>query len=131
MAWNVGDWVIFDLSIGQIKKLDGVIAYFSDGWCETSGQLIDRFRPLTLANKRVVETFDIYYKRLNEIDGDAGFNYPDISQYFAHLALELIDGGDAKALYDKGNQFVADARTYKETIQGVRLFRPNLARKAR
>lgn len=126
MAWKVGDWVIHDLSIGQIKKLhDDGCPSFSDGTFETSGRNIaDRFRPLTLRNKSIVETFDALYKRLNEIDGNAGFNFPDIFSYFAHMAREAIDGQDNKTMYDKAQEFVRDARDYKPTIQGVRLFRP-------
>ena len=37
---------------------------------------------------------EIIYKRLNQIDGEAGFNYPDISSHFAQLALDAIDRPD-------------------------------------
>ncbi len=79
-TWNVGDWVIYRLDIGQIKELrpDGM-ASFSEGFFETSGKLVDGFRPLTLRNKRIIETIDIIYNRLRSINGEAGFNYPRIS----------------------------------------------------
>lgn len=125
--WKVGDWVVFDLSIGQIKRMDDY-QEFSDGSFNTSGRLADRFRPLTLRNKRTVEYFDYYYNELRKIDGEAGFNYPDISQYFAQLALDAMDGAeDDKAPYDKAQAFVKDARDYKPNIQGVGLFRRKLA----
>lgn len=125
MNWKIGDWVIFDLLVGQIKEIrDGGCASFSDGTFETSGRLMDRFRPLTLRNKSIVESFAIYYSRLSEIDGNAGFNFPDISRYFADLAREAIDSEDNKAMYDKAQQFERDARDYKPMIQGIRLFRP-------
>lgn len=126
MDWKAGDWVVFDLSVGQIKEIrEGGCESFSDGTFETSGRLADRFRPLTLKNKRIVETFDAYYNRLHDIDGNAGFNYPDISQYFAQLSLDAIDGDeDDKQPYEKAQQFVQDARDYKSVIQGVPLFRP-------
>ncbi len=126
MAWKVGDWVVFDLDIGQIKDLrDDGWASFSDGHIEASGmQIAERFRPLTLRSKRIVDTFDIYYNRLHEIDGNAGFNYPDISRYFSQLALDAIDGDDtSRAPYDKASEFTRDARDYKPVIQGIRLFR--------
>lgn len=127
--WKAGDWVVFDLDVGQIKELrsEGG-ASFSDGFCETSGRLSDRFRPLTLRNKRIVETFDIYYGRLRQIDGEAGFNYPDIHRYFSRLALEAIDGdGSSQAPFDKAQAFVAEARHYTATIDGVPLFRRKLS----
>lgn len=133
MDWKVGDWVIFDLGIGQIKKLDDQHAWFSDGTFETSGRLVDRFRPLTLRGKRFIESFDIYYNRLRDIDGESGFNYPDIHRHFCQLALDAIDGDDNKAtkLFTQAEQFVCAARDYKGTIQGVRLFRPNMKRAAK
>ena len=126
MTWKAGDWVVFDLKVGQIKELrDDGCASFSDGFFETSGRLTDRFRQLTLKNKRVVETFDAYYNRLHEIAGNAGFNYPDISSYFSQLALDAMDGDEtSKEPYDKALQFIRDARDYKPIIQGVPLFRP-------
>lgn len=128
MEWKIGDWVIFDLGIGQIKKLDeDGFAEFSDGSFCTSGRLADRFRPLTLRNKRTVEYFDHYYNKLREINGEAGFNYPDISRYFAQLSLDAMDGDEKdKAPYDKALQFFQDARDYKPVIDGVPLFRQNL-----
>lgn len=127
MDWKVGDWVTFDMDVCQIKEIrEGGHASASDGHVETSGQIMDRFRPLTLRTKRIVETFDIYYKRLRQIDGEAGFNYPDISRYFSHLALMAIDDETegAKQFYEMAQQFVSDARDYKPVIQGVALFRP-------
>lgn len=126
MAWKEGDWVIFDLSVGQIKEIRDGGESFTDGMFETSGRLADRFRPLTLKNKRVVETFEVYYDRLKDIDGNAEFNYPDIHRHFSQLALDAIDGDVVAATqaFDKGRQFSVEARDYKAEIQGVRLFRP-------
>lgn len=125
MEWKVGDWVVFSLSIGQIKELRGEkCASFSDGSFETSGQLTDRFRPLTLRNKNIVEAFTFWYKRLHEIDGEIGFNYPRISQYFSELVLYAIDSESNEEFYEKARQFVDDARDYKPIIQGINLFRP-------
>lgn len=131
MDVKVGDWLIHDLNIVQVKKIDDEgYACVSDGSFETSGQLRDRLRPLTLRNKRLIENFDIYYNRLREIDGEAGFNYPDIHRHFVRLALEAIDGDDdaARAASEQANQFCSDARDYKNPIQGVRLFRPSARR---
>lgn len=131
MEWKAGDWVVLDLNVGQIKEIrEGVMATFSDGFFETSGRLVERFRPLTLRTKRIVESFDIYYNRLKEIDGEAGFNYPDISQHFASLALGAIDAeGDAeKPFYDQVHEFISEARSHRPIIQGIGLFRRSLRR---
>ncbi len=123
-AWKVGDWVVFDLAVGQIKEIreTGGMS-FSDGHIETSGQLADRMRPLTLRNKRIVESFDIFYNRLRQINGEAGFNYPDISQHFASLALKAIDADRPDEFFELAQAFIREAKDYKSTIQGVGLFR--------
>lgn len=131
MELKVGDWVVFDLRVGQIKEIREFGQEFSDGWFATSGNLSDRCRPLTLRNKRIMEWFDTMYKRLDEISGHTGFNHPDISKHFATLALKAIDhdtGDDAKPFFDQGSDFIADARSYKPIIQGIQLFRPNVNR---
>lgn len=126
--FKAGDWVVFDLRVGHVRESKGDWDEFSDGTITTSGRLQDRFRPLTLRNKVIAETFDYYYRQLNEIDGNAGFNYPDISQHFAHLALDAMDANedDAGQSYDAAAQFVSDARDYKPEIQGIALFRRKL-----
>ncbi len=129
MDWKAGDWVVFDLRIGQIKKIeDGGFAEFSDGSFGTSGMLADRFRPLTLHNKCTIEYFDYYYNELRKLNGEAGFNYPYISQHFAQLSLDAIDegeNGDQKVPREKAEQFYREARDYKPMIQGIPLFRQN------
>ncbi len=127
MNWKQGDWCIFDLNIGQIKELTKDHACFSDGMFSTHGDLKERFRPLTLEGKRIIETLDHYYMDLRKIDGEAGFNYPDIYQYFCGLALNAIDDGENKNIYEKASQFVASARDYTPVIDGVNLFRRKLA----
>jgi hypothetical protein len=129
MDWKAGDWVTFEMSVGQIKEVRDGGASFSDGSFETSGRLLDCFRPLTLRNKRIVEWFDYHYGELRKIDGEAGFNYPDIHQHFAALALNAIDAeGDAdKPFYEQAQEFVRAARRYTAVVQGVHLFRPKLA----
>ncbi len=127
MDWKAGDWIVFDMKVGQIKEIrDGGCASFSDGHCETSGMLSSRFRPLTLRNKAIVDTFDILYDRLRGIDGEAGFNYPDISRYFSQLALDAIDNEGSQEPFDKANKFISEARRYTAVIDGVALFRRNL-----
>ena len=125
MPCNVGDWVVCDLKVGLFKEIsEGGAARFSDGFFETSGiHLRERFRPLTLRSKRVVETFGIFYKRLGAIDGNGGFNYPRIVDYFSALALEAIDGDEKdQAPYEKALAFIQAARNYTPIIDGVPLF---------
>lgn len=107
--YKVGDWVVFDLRIGQITKL-GDFQEFSDGTIETCGQLLDRFRPLTLRNKALTETFDYWYRQLNKIDGSQGFNYPRIGAHFWTLALEAIDLEDPSLTVNKARDFVCAAK---------------------
>lgn len=126
MDWKVGDWAVFDRRVVQIKEIrEGDSISVSDGHVEISGQLMHRLRPLTLRNKRIVEDFEILYKRLYQIRGENGFNYPDISRHFDALALEALDANDADcgAIYDRATKFAQLARDYTPVIQGVNLFR--------
>jgi hypothetical protein len=126
MNWKIGDWVVFDLSIGQVKEIRAYGETFSDGIFETSGRLADRFRPLTLRNKRIIDWFDWHYNELRKLNGNTGFNYPDINRYFCHLALQAIDEEDIEAgkkFFNKGSDFVKAAGNYQKTIDGVNLFR--------
>ena len=127
MEFKVGDWVTFDMDVVQIKSIDDPCATVSNGHVETSGQILDQLRPLTLRTKRIVETFDIYYRRLRDINGEAGFNYPDICRYFSHLALMAIDDEteESRKFYELAQEFGREARDYKPIIQGVALFRPS------
>jgi len=121
-----GAWAIYELKIVQIAKISGGKAEYSDGFIRGYGAHIEHFRPLSLRNKVVIETLDTYYNRIRDLDGSAGFNFPDIHRYFSEVALEGIDGDDAAlgAAYDKAQTFVRAARDYQKTIDGVRLFRP-------
>lgn len=124
-TWKAGDWVTFELSVGQIKEVrDDDCVSFSNGHIETSGRLTSRFRPLTLRNKAIVESFDTIYGRLRNLPGEAGFNYPDILTYFADLATQAIDAADTEPMFDKAYEFVREAGDYKPIIQGIGLFRP-------
>jgi hypothetical protein len=118
--WKVGDWAVFDLSIVQIKQMDDFLEV-SDGCFSTSGNTIDRLRPLTLINK---STIDYFYKELRKIKGECGFNYPDIHRYFCALALRQIDEKlEDGSIYNKARDFITGAYEYKPVIDGVSLFR--------
>lgn len=124
-TWKAGDWAVFDRDIVQIKEIrEGNSCSVSEGSFETSGMLLDRLRPLTLRNKRTIEYFDHYYRKLSTINGERGFNYPDISRYFSSLALRAMDGPeDDKAPYEEAQEFYRQARDYAPVIQGIGLFR--------
>lgn len=123
MEVKEGDWVVFDMRVGQIKRIhDNEFPEFSDGTMNTSGRIADRCRPLTLRNKRIAENFDYYYNSLREIDGERGFNYPDIHRYFSQLALDAIDADDHEKMFDQAQAFVMAARDHTPTIDGVSLF---------
>lgn len=123
--WKVGDWAVFERDIIQIKDIrEGGGCSVSEGSFETSGMLLDRLRPLTLRNKRITEWFDYYYRELSKINGERGFNYPDISRHFNNLVLQAIDGADDdKMPFDQVHEFIRSARDYVPVIQGVPLFR--------
>lgn len=128
--WKVGDWVVLDMRIGQIERIeDDGYAEFTDGIFASSGNgLAERFRPLTLRNKVIAQTYDNYYGKLRLIDGEAGFNYPAINDYFCDLMLETIDAGEdekvMRSCYDKMEEFIRRAWRYESVIDGVSLFRP-------
>lgn len=121
--WEVGDWAVFDLRIVQIKKLNDFCSV-SDGSFETSGNIVDRLRPLTLVNKSITETFDYLYKELRSVRGERGFNYPDINRYFCDLALRQIDEKiEDGSIFNKARDFIRQARDYTPIIDSVHLFR--------
>jgi hypothetical protein len=124
-TWKVGDWAVFEREIVQIKDIrEGLGCSVSDGLFETCGHLLDRLRPLTLRNKRITEWFAWHYRELKKINGERGFNYPDISRHFAQLVLRAIDGeDDDQSAFDEAQAFIREARDYKTEIQGVQLFR--------
>lgn len=123
LNWKAGDWAVLDLDIVQIRQVEPYVEV-SNGTISTSGNLLDRLRPLTLRNKATIETFDFYYNELSKMRGERGFNYPDISRLFCDLALQAMDGDkDDTEPYDKVQEFVRDARDYKPIIQGIHLFR--------
>lgn len=122
--WKAGDWAVFEQDIVQIKEIRDSGCSVSDGSFETSGQLLDRLRPLTLRNKRITEWFAWHYRDLRKLRGERGFNYPDIARHFSKLALRAIDGpDDDKAPFEEAQEFIRRARDYAPEIQGVQLFR--------
>lgn len=128
--WKTGDWAVFDRSVVQIKEIrDAGACSVSDGWFETSGRLLERLRPLTLRNKCIAERFEHWYDELRKINGEAGFNYPDISRHFSQLALQAMDDPSKdEAPFNAARDFISDARDYKPIIQGIGLFRPKYGR---
>ena len=131
MTIKDGDWVVYGLKLGQAGPIRhesyGTVTEFSDGFIRTSGKdMHEWMRPLTLRNKVIVQSMDGLYDRLRQIDGESGFNYPDICRYFEALALEAIDGDEKaeRAAYDKAQKFIQAAGDYQRVIDGVRLFRP-------
>jgi hypothetical protein len=124
-TWKVGDSAVLDLSIVKIEEIRGDSCSATDGFISMSGRFMDRLRPVTPRNKRTVEWFEGCYKELELINGEGGFNYPDISRHFSDLSLEAIDGPeDNKAPFDRATDFIRQARLYTPVIQGVPLFRP-------
>lgn len=126
-----GDWCIYGLDIVQIVETEPYIEY-STGIIRGGNATRAHIRPLTLQSKVIVEGMEHYYEMLRDMDGNAGFNFPDISSYFAELALEAIDGDTeaAQSAWKKAQDFISAAKDYEKVIAGVRLFRPTLNRRA-
>jgi hypothetical protein len=63
LNWKVGDWAVFERDIVQITDIrESGGCSVSTGMFETSGNLVECLRPLTLRNKSAIEYFDHYYK---------------------------------------------------------------------
>lgn len=127
MTYKENDWAIFEMNIVQVTELreNGGITV-SDGSFNTSGNasnIMGRMRDLTLRNKRIAEAFEYYYKELRKINGEGGFNYPDIHGYFSEICLEAMDAPDGEETYEKAAAFVKSAKQYEPIIDGVKLFR--------
>lgn len=121
--WKEGDWAIHDMEIVQITRIREDLITVTTGVIDSTGVLADRLRPLTIPNKRTAESIRDWYNYLRRIDGNDGFNYPDINRYFCRLALQAMDGEGAADAYTKARTFVEMARCYAPEIDGVRLFR--------
>lgn len=78
---QAGTWCIFEFKIGQVKQVEPYFA-FSDGMCETSGQLWERIVPLTLENIAIMWHYEYYSDRLHK-EGVNGLNYPDIHRWLS------------------------------------------------
>lgn len=124
VAWKAGDWAVFDRDVVMIKEIrEGESCSVSNGHVETSGQFLDRLRPLTLRNKHTVEWFESLYDSLRKIRGEGGFNWPDISRHFSALTLRALDNAEDDSPFNEAREFVQQARDYRPYIQGVSLFR--------
>lgn len=125
MDIKVGDWVILDMKVGQIKEIkENGCAVFSDGYIEHRGRILDRCRPLTLRSKAIADSMDYYYRSLRKIDGNSGFNYPRIVDLFSDMTCMAIDHPQSeKDYFDIVKDFIQKARNYTPVIHGINLFR--------
>lgn len=105
MKYKVGDWVIHNYEIKQIMDIhpNGNVHELSTGTMRVSSMdLTDDIRPLTLQAKVLSESFQFYYKKLNELKGSSALNWPDINRYFSKLCLQAIDEGLSGKKYKEG-----------------------------
>lgn len=106
----VGQWMFFEFKLGQVKGMeDGRVTEFTDGSFNTSGNdLTDRCVPLTMATKRISDTYDYYSSRLHK-EGSNGLNYPDIHRWMAEAwyaaCSHAEDVAALKSDYDKVQKF--------------------------
>lgn len=89
---NVGDWVLFEFSIVQIREMDGPkIQEVNDGLFTTSGRYLNvRVQLLTMRNKVISEEFETASKEIHATNNNQ-LNYPDIQSKLVDLWIEACD----------------------------------------
>ena len=89
---NVGDWVLFEFSLVQIRGMDGPkIQEVNDGLFTTGGHYLnDRVRLLTMRTKVISEEFEQTSKDIHATDNNQ-LNYPDIHNKLVDLWIEACD----------------------------------------
>lgn len=92
MTFKVGDWVIHEFKIGQIKKIDGDIITFSEGFFETSGLLAGAIVPLTLRNKAISDNVEYIYQKIH--NNTTGLNYSNIRWKLIEIWLDSCNAKD-------------------------------------
>lgn len=135
MKFAVGDWVIHNYEIKQIKRMEEgkVVEVTCGSFSTSSSDLTYDIRPLTLKTKRYAESIEYYYKELDKLPGSRSLNWPDINRHFSDLCLKAID--DPKEKYQEGevNKYLQEARDFVQktrdalsgvqSVNGVDLFR--------
>ena len=131
---KVGDWIIFEYGIVQIKEVEnGRVTDVSDGSFSTSGRdLSDRCYPLTLSNKNAADYVESYSARVHR-EGGPGLNYPDLhgkAVQLAHGIMSLPESdieGRKKAYEAVSNFYRTLFDTLRDSkrlsVEGVSLFR--------
>lgn len=125
----VGDWVIHDFAMKQVKSVDGSHYCVSDGAFETSGNL--ELREATYKTKYLADVCRHYYDKLHQQYGHLIRNWPELNRWFDARCIEMIDSmKDEKAVQalcadtqEFYNQIVQDCESRRDTrIRGLALY---------
>ena len=123
-----GDWGFFEWRVATIKEVRAGRAGYvsiSDGIIETSGSLMDRWRPLTIRNAAVSRYFGGMHDELHR-EGSSSLNYPRFHDHLVDLWLQACDGDDAAT--NRAGRFVEDVLRTKQvlSVDGIPLIRQRL-----
>jgi hypothetical protein len=127
MEFKVGDWVLFEHKVGQLKRVEAEDGWseFSDGMFSTSGCLLDRCFPLTLEGKRCADWFEYYYHDLHQIDSKGKLNWLDVHREIVNLweATMLALGREepTKRAYKDAENFFRECKEALSSLREVRL----------
>jgi hypothetical protein len=125
MAYKVGDWVVCEFKIQQIKKIseDGRITEVCDGYFYHSGwSLNNHIFPLTARNKIISEEFDGIYSKIHELDNKyrININFPVIIDYLITEWVKVMANADddesIRRGYDKIQKMLETLETKMEEI---------------
>ncbi len=126
---KVGDWVIHDYKIKQVKEIkENGVSELSCGYMCVSGMNLET-RPLTLRSKVIADNIETYYKKLRDLPGSNALNYPDINRFMSAKCIEAIDAedNDMRMILQETAEFVSEIKDSLNRVdaifKGVRIFR--------
>ena len=133
--WSVGDWVLYEHGIYQIKEIsNGRVTRLTDGHIESSSlNFNDRIFELTLAGKNCADFFTYHDNELHHEHGKVIQNWPDLHRKICELfnnTMRAIEGGDNETIqncYEEARGFFREVESKAAQVSvmyvcGIRLF---------